>query len=117
MVRSYRDLTVWKKSFDLSKQVYDITKALPKDELFGITSQIRRCAVSIPSNIAEGNQRNNTKEFIQFLGIARGSVAELETQLLLIQDIYAMDVRTELNTLLEVQKMLYTLIKNLRDKP
>lgn len=116
MVQSYRDLTVWKKSFELSKQVYLLTQQLPKSEQFGLSSQLQRCAVSIPGNIAEGNQRNNTKEFIQFLGIARGSVAELETQLLLIRDIYGLKVDQELEVLLEIQRMINALIKSLRAK-
>lgn len=116
MVQSYRDLTVWQKSFELSKQVYLLTQKLPKSEQFGLSSQLQRCAVSIPSNIAEGNQRNSTKEFVQFLGIARGSVAELETQLLLVRDIYGMDVDLELGVLREIQRMINALIKTLRAK-
>ncbi|HSX37084.1 MAG TPA: four helix bundle protein [Patescibacteria group bacterium] len=90
-IQSYRDLRVWQQSFDLVKEVYRLSSLLPKDEQFGLVSQIRRCAVSIPSNIAEGQQRNNAKEYRQFLGIARGSAAELSTQLLLIKELYKLD--------------------------
>ena len=77
---SYQDLIVWQKSLDLAEMVYRATEGFPRSELFGLASQMRRAAVSIPSNIAEGQSRNSTGEFVQFLGIARGSLAELETQ-------------------------------------
>lgn len=115
-VQSYKDLTVWRKSFELTKQVYRITKKLPPDELYGLTSQMRRCSVSIPSNIAEGQQRNNLKEYRQFLGIAKGSAAELETQLLICQEVYSLEVNDELSLLDEVQKMLNALVRNLQPK-
>ncbi len=80
-VRSFRDLKVWQKSMDLAVGVYGLTKSFPREEAFGLTSQLRRSAVSIPSNIAEGQGRSNTCEFQQFPGIARGSNCELQTQL------------------------------------
>ena len=79
----YKDLTVWKKSMELVKEVYMLTKKLPKEETYGLSNQMRRAAVSIPSNIAEGQSRNSTKEFIQFLNISAGSNAELFTHLLI----------------------------------
>jgi four helix bundle protein len=79
--RSYRDLNVWKLSIELVKDVYRITQKFPATEIYGLTSQIRRAAISIPSNIAEGQGRTSSKEFRQFLGIAMGSMAELSTQL------------------------------------
>lgn len=79
-VKQFRDLLVWQKAMDLAKTVYRITKAFPKEELFGLTSQMRRAAVSIPSNIAEGQGRTSGKTFSLFLGHARGSLFELETQ-------------------------------------
>lgn len=103
---SFRELTVWQKSMDLAKAVYLISKKLPSEEKFGLASQMQRCAVSIPSNIAEGNKRATAKDYAQFLRIAGGSAAELETQLLLVQDIYALDAKKELEVLNEVQKML-----------
>lgn len=84
---SYKDLDVWKKSIDLVKQIYQITEAFPKSEIFGLSSQIRRAAVSIPSNIAEGQARNSNKEFRQFLFISLGSVSELETQIIIAQEL------------------------------
>lgn len=112
-IQSFRQLTVWQKSFRLVIDVYTLTSKLPKSEQFGLISQINRCAVSIPSNIAEGQQRHNRKEYRQFLGIALGSAAELETQILLTEKIYKTDVKLIVSELLEVQKMLYVLSKKL----
>ena len=82
-IRSFRDLIVWDKSMELVKEVYRMTKSFPKEEIFGLTSQVRRAAVSIPSNIAEGHARLSRKEFQHFLGNARGSLAELQTQIII----------------------------------
>jgi four helix bundle protein len=81
--RSYKDLVVWQKGITLAKLVYGLTRAFPAEEKFGIVAQMRRAAVSIPSNIAEGQARHTTGEFIQFISHAEGSVAELDTQLIL----------------------------------
>jgi four helix bundle protein len=86
-VTHYRELIVWQKSMKLAKLCYLITKSFPKEELFGLTSQIRRSAASIPANIAEGNGRAHTKEYLNHLSIARGSVAELETHLILSNEV------------------------------
>jgi four helix bundle protein len=83
----YRDLLVWQKGMVLAKEIYRITRAFPSDERFGLVSQMRRAAVSIPSNIAEGQARRTTNEFIQFISQAEGSVAELDTQLTLSNDL------------------------------
>jgi four helix bundle protein len=85
--RSYKDLVAWQKSMSLVTEVYRATAAFPKDELFGITSQLRRAAVSIPSNIAEGQGRLSEKEFRYFLGQARGSLMEVETQLQIAENL------------------------------
>jgi four helix bundle protein len=82
-IRSYRDLLVWQKGMALAKQVYAMSRAFPDDERFGMTAQMRRAAVSVPSNIAEGQARQGRKEFVQFLSHAEGSLAELDTQLTL----------------------------------
>lgn len=114
MANSYKDLKVWVKSIELVKEVYKITKQLPSSEKFGLTSQINRCAVSIPSNIAEGQQRNNKAEFRQFIGIARGSAAELDTQLIIVESIFKIDteiLRAEIN---EIQRMLAVLSNKLK---
>lgn len=113
---SFKNLIVWQKSFDLATKIYQLTNSLPKDELYGLSSQMRRCAVSIPSNVAEGNQRNNIKEYRQFIGIAKGSAAELETQLLLCQTIYGVTIEEHLSLLIEIQKMLGALSRNLAPK-
>jgi four helix bundle protein len=80
-MRSYRNLKLWERATELALQVYAVTNPFPKDELYGLTSQIRRAAVSIPSNIAEGSERKSDKDFIRFLRVSHGSLAELETQL------------------------------------
>ncbi len=83
-VRQYSDLVAWQKAMDLAEVVYRITKSFPKEELYGLTSQLRRAAVSIPSNIAEGQSRSS-REFVHYLTIAHGSLSELETQILIAQ--------------------------------
>jgi four helix bundle protein len=82
-LQSYKELEVWQMAMDLAEQCYRTTRSFPRDELFGLTSQIRRAAVSIPANIAEGQGRDHTKEFLHFLSVARGSLMETETHLLL----------------------------------
>ncbi|MGH9446275.1 MAG: four helix bundle protein [Terriglobia bacterium] len=95
-VRNYKELVVWQKGMELAKQVYRVTQSFPNEEKFGLVSQMRRAAVSIPSNIAEGQARHTTKEFIQFISHAEGSVAELETQSILAVDLgYCTRQRTE----------------------
>jgi four helix bundle protein len=91
MVQSYRDLVAWNKAMELVTEIYRVTQKFPKEELFGLTSQIRRAAISIPSNIAEGKGRLSKGEFRQFLGNARGSLAELETQILIAQNLNYLD--------------------------
>ena len=82
-IKTYKDLIVWQKAMDLAEQTYKLTKGFPKEETYGLTSQLRRAVVSVPSNIAEGQARQSTAEFKNFLSIAQGSLAEVETQLLL----------------------------------
>ncbi len=82
-INSFRDLIAWQKAMDLCDHIYDLTESFPKEEVFGLRSQLRRCAVSIPSNIAEGHARHSTRDFIHFLRVARGSLAEAESQLML----------------------------------
>jgi four helix bundle protein len=85
--RSYKDLVVWQKGIALAKLVYGLTRSFPSEEKFGIVAQMRRAAVSIPSNVAEGQSRHTTGEFVQFISHAEGSVAELDTQLILSIDL------------------------------
>lgn len=84
-MHKYRELEIWKRAIDLTVDVYALTQRFPEDEKFGLTSQIKRAAVSVPSNIAEGAGRNSNKEFNQFLGISTGSIFEVETQLILAE--------------------------------
>jgi four helix bundle protein len=82
-INSYRELKVWQLGMELAKEAYLLTRGFPKDELYGLTSQLRRAAVSIPANLAEGHAGGSTKEFLRFISIAQGSLAETETHLLL----------------------------------
>ena len=115
VTKSYKDLIVWQRAIELVMVVYELTKLLPPNEQFGISSQIKRAAVSIPSNIAEGYKRNNRKEYIQFCGIACGSAAEVETQLIIIARLFP-DIDTSIaeGLSVELQKMLTVLITRLR---
>ena len=115
-VVTHKDLEVWKKAMDLAAQVYSLTARFPKEELYGLTSQIRRSAVSIPSNIAEGAARHSRNEFIHFLHIASGSVAELETQLLLATRMGFISRDNPLPQTEEVRKMLLGLLRSLKKK-
>ena len=111
--QSYRDLIVWQKSMALATEVYRLTKNLPKDELYGLTNQLRRAVVSIPSNIAEGNGRLSQREYARFLSIARGSKSEVETQLLLCVSLGYLqqsEVDTALNLCVEISKMLSAML-------
>jgi len=116
-VSTHKDLDVWKKAMDLAAQVYSLTARFPKEELYGLTSQIRRSAVSIPSNIAEGAARHSRKEFIQFLHIASGSVAELETQRLLAIRMGFIPGESIISHVEEVRKLLLGLRRSLKKKP
>ncbi len=84
-VKDYRELIVWQEAMDLVETIYRATGAFPREEIYGLTSQIRRAAISIPSNIAEGNGRNTTRDYVHFLGMAYGSVKEVETQVLIAE--------------------------------
>jgi four helix bundle protein len=115
-VKSYKDLIVWQKSMDLVELVYQVTKGFPKEELYGLTNQLRRAAVSVPSNIAEGQARNSTAEFRNFLSIARGSLAEVETQLLIAERLHYLQseqLTQILNVQTEINKMANALMGKL----
>jgi len=119
MLRNYKDLKVWQKSYQLCLVIYKITKEFPNDERYSLTSQIRRSAVSVPSNIAEGYGRKSTLEYIRFLYIAYGSTCELETQILLAGDLgyIKSDKLTKVQKDLEEgERMLKALIKSLENK-
>lgn len=113
----HKELEVWKRSINLVKMVYEITKAFPKEEIYSLVSQIRRSVISIPSNIAEGCGRNSDKELTQFLYISLGSLAELETQIIISRDLgYIKDEGIVLIEIENIRKMLIGLIKYLRSK-
>lgn len=116
-MQSYRELIVWRKSMNLVEAVYKYTKAFPKEELYCLTSQMRRSSISIPSNIAEGSRRSSRKDFAQFVMIAYGSASELETQLEISQRLGYMDKNSfnEIFGLLqEILKMLNKLVSSLK---
>lgn len=118
MIYSHKDLDVWKKSMDLVDEMYKVTRAFPQDERYGLSSQIRRSAVSIPSNIAEGSGRNGRKEYSQYINIARGSLSELETQIMIAyrQDFIQEDAYRRLLTSMEdIGKMLSRLYSRLNE--
>jgi four helix bundle protein len=116
-IESYNQLEVWKRSMELTKEIYKVTEQFPKSELYGLTSQMRRVAVSVPSNIAEGYKRRNLGEYVQFLSIADASAAELETQTLLSKDLYPkVDFSKAQSLLEEVQKMLAVMVRKLNAK-
>ena len=119
-VRKYEDLIVWQKAMDLVEEIYRIARLLPNEETYGLSSQMKRAAVSIPSNIAEGQERNTTKDFINHLYIAKGSKGELETQLLIcvrLQYLEPPQIARAQRFLQEIGKMLNTLIQTLSAKP
>lgn len=118
-MKTHKDLDVWKKSVSLVTSIYEVTKDFPKDEIYGITNQIRRSAVSIPSNIAEGSARQGDKEFAQFLYISLGSLSELETQLIIANNLKYLtlnDYELTIDRLEEIRKMLLGLIKFVKNK-
>lgn len=117
-IKNFTDLLVWQKAHLIVLEIYAITKEFPREEVFGITNQMRRCAVSITSNIAEGFSRRTNKDKTQFYFISQGSLTELQNQLIISKDINY--INTEKYSLLNeeiiiVQKMLSSLIRSLRD--
>ncbi len=114
-MKSHKDLDVWKVSIEFVEDIYKHTSLFPKEEIYGLTSQIRRASVSIPSNIAEGASRQTNKEFIQFLYIALGSLSEVETQIYLAYKLGFISNINEINNkLTNIKKMLLGLIKYLK---
>ena len=115
--KSYKDFIVWQKSINLSVEIYRLVKLLPNTETYGLSDQMRRAVVSIPSNIAEGQGRNSAKEFVNFLAIARGSQKELETQLYIctkIEYLTEEETSTAINLCAEIGKMLNSLITKIQ---
>ena len=114
-IKSFKDLIVWQKSILLNKDIFRLVKTLSKEDIYTIGSQMQRSAVSISSNIAEGFNRGSKKEYVYFLRIAYGSCAELETQLIILSDIYKLkQIENCIALNVEIQKMLNTIIKNFK---
>jgi len=115
-MKTFRDLLVWQKAMKVVTEVYQITQSFPKEELYGLTSQIRRSAVSIPSNMAEGYGRNSTKDYLRFLQIANGSLYELQTQIeiaLNLEYITKQDFEKAYENSREIERMLSSLIRKI----
>ncbi len=116
MSNSYRDLIVWQRAMQMTLSIYRLTASFPKDEIYGLTSQLRRASVSVPSNIAEGYGRGTRGEYKNFLGIARGSIYEVQTQLTLCQELglgNIKDLQASQRLSDEVSKMLFAIITKL----
>ena len=116
---NYKELIVWQKSVELITQIYQLTEKFPKHELYGLTSQTRRSSISIPSNIAEGHSRRSTIDYLQFLKISRGSLAELETQLIISKNLKYVEENIYIDfegKIIEIAKMLNALISSI-NKP
>jgi four helix bundle protein len=119
-MQSYKQLLAWQQSMVLVSEVYRVTKTFPREEIYGLTSQLRRCAVSVPSNIAEGQGRSTRGEFLQFLGHSRGSLFEMETQLIIAADLAYLDQHNQdavITQLTRVAQLLNALITSLRPVP
>jgi four helix bundle protein len=116
-IKNFKDLIVWQKAYELTLTIYRLTKKFPQEEQYGLISQMRRAAVSVVSNIAEGHSRKNKTEYVQFLSIGYGSLSELETQILLSRDLTFLG-QTDTQHLIqlkdEIGGMLYTLMQKLR---
>lgn len=114
---NFKELFVWQKSINFVTEIYEVTNDFPKDEMYGLTSQIRRASISIPSNIAEGNSRRSVADYLQFLKISRGSCAEVETQLIISQNLKFLGEEHYLKLnqdIIEISKMLNGLINSLK---
>ena len=115
-IKSFKQLKVWQKSIALTKEIYIVTREFPKSELYGLVAQMRRAAVSIASNIAEGYRRTS-QEYVRFLRISYGSASELETQVTIAKNLYPNIDFSKIESYLdEIQKMLYTMIKKINKK-
>ena len=116
-MKTYRDLLVWQKSMTFVTNIYQVTKTFPKEEVYGLTSQIRRCAISIPSNISEGYGRNSTNDYIRFLQISMGSIFEIQTQLEIAKNLGYLNqtkFHETYDVSREIERMLSSLIYKLK---
>lgn len=118
-MHQFEKLKIWQKAMDIAVNVYEISSLLPNDEKYNLIHQIKKCAVSIPSNIAEGSGRNSDKEFVHFLGISNGSTFELITQLILAKRLKLVNgelIQPTINQLIEVSNMSFSFQKSLKEK-
>ncbi len=117
-MNTHKDLIIWQRSIDFVTKIYKETSNFPKEEVYGLVSQLRRAAVSVPSNIAEGAARNSDKEYVRFLFIARGSASEIETQLLIAENLGYIELskNTLKEDLLEMSRMLTSLINKISQR-
>lgn len=116
-MQDHKELDVWKSCIDLVEEIYQLTNTFPKEEIYGVTNQIRRAAISIPSNIAEGAGRQTSKEFVHFLYIAAGSLAELETQIIIAERLkYTTRTASISARIVSIRKMLHGLIRHYRTR-
>lgn len=115
-LKTHKDLELWKKSMELAEKIYSLTSKFPKEEIYGLTVQLRRSSVSVPSNIAEGAARNSHKEFIQFLYISMGSISELETQIILAERLKLLKNKCILSDVDTIRKMTVGLINYLKER-
>ncbi|GMQ30149.1 four helix bundle protein [Algoriphagus confluentis] len=118
-MHNYKELNVWKRSIKLCSAIYKLTANFPNEERFGLISQIRRASVSVPSNIAEGGGRRTNREFVHFLGVAHGSICELESQLHVSVELEFADfvkIESIIDEITEIQKMLYALIQKFENQ-
>ena len=117
-MNNYKKLEIWQEAMNLVCDVYKLTKKFPKEEMYGLASQIRRCSVSVPSNVAEGAGRNGNNEFINFLGIACGSCCELDTQLILASRLGYLEINETMDVFKKIEyikRMIVNLIKRLKE--
>lgn len=112
-MHKYKELKVWQKAMDLAEAIYDVTKGFPSEEKYGVTSQLRRCAISIPSNIAEGAGRNTNKDFSRFLDVSVGSLFELETQVLLSSRVGFLNLSSK-DTLIDEVSQIHAMLIGLK---
>jgi len=115
-MKTHKDLDIWKRGIGFVEQIYKVTNKFPKDELYGLTSQIRRAAISYPSNIAEGAARSSKKEFIQFLYVSLGSLSEVETQLIIAEKLSYLRADNLLEEVEALRRMTLNFIKYLKSK-
>lgn len=119
MVESYRDLTVWKKAMDLAEMIFSLTSQFPREQIYGLSAQMQRAANSIASNIAEGHARDSTKEYLYHLSVSQGSIAEVETQLILsgrLKFLSEAELTKALSLSNEIGKMIRAIQRGLREK-